>query len=175
MDERFRGTGMWIGLGAAAIVFMCLIMCVFGAVASVTTGRAPAYVQPPMAEEGAAPPPATFGYTPFGMGRHAGYGPFAFIAGGIGLAFKLLFLGFLLLMFAGLLKWLCWGRRHWHHRYPATAPQGEGDRATSSAPWGPWAWHCHGRRRWPPHGHPAPSQGGDQQEGEPDGPPEQED
>ena len=175
MDERYRGRGLWIGLGAAAIVLMCLFLCVFGALFSVSTGSAPVYVQPPAGEEGAVAPPATYGQTPFGLGRHAGFGPLSFIAGGIGLAFKLLLLGFLVLLFAGLLKHLYWGRYRWpaHHGGMPPHPRGEPDRP--GAPWGPWAWHCHGKRGWPPHSGPSPRPGGDQQEDEPDGPREQED
>jgi hypothetical protein len=175
MDERFRGRGVWIGLGAAAILFMCLLMCVLGAFTSVTTGRAPVYVQPPVGEEGVVPPPTSYGHTHFGLGRHGGYGPFSFIAGGISLAFRLLILGCLLLLFAGLLKRLCWGRRHWPAHYGGMPPRHEDDPDRHDSPWGPWAWHGHGRRHWPPHGRPSQAPSDDQQEGEPDGPREQED
>ena len=94
MDERFRGRGIWIGLGVLAIVFLCVMLCGMGAMFA--TSRGTVYVQPPGAEEGAVAPHVYQGS--FFGGRHGAIGPFAFIFGAIGLLLKLGFLGLLLLL-----------------------------------------------------------------------------
>jgi hypothetical protein len=156
MDERFRGKGLWIGLGALAIVFMCVMLCGFGAMASFTMGRGPVYVQPPAGEEGVAPPPAYYGSGPWGMARHGGFNPFAFI-------FKMAFLGLFLLLLIGLLKRIFWGPRywgprHWHPPYRGKPPEGEAWKGKPHGMWGPWAHHwC--AEHWGPGGEPADEEG----------------
>jgi hypothetical protein len=92
MDERFRGKGIWIGLGALVIIFLCLMMCGFGAMVTMATRSSSAYgvvpqVQPPTAEEASAAPPAYYGHGPVGMGRHGGFSPIRFVFLGGGLLF----------------------------------------------------------------------------------------
>jgi hypothetical protein len=148
MDERFRGKGIWIVGGVFALVFLCLVLCGLGAMVTTALRPGPVYeimpqVQPPTGQEGVVPPPAYYG--PGSVGRHTGFGPFGFILGGIGLLFKLLFLGLLLLLLVGLIRRLFWGPRHWHHRpwgpyHPGKPPAAEEWRRKPHA-WGPWAWH----------------------------------
>jgi hypothetical protein len=138
VDERFRGKGVWIGLGALGIIFLCLMLCGMGAMFAGPRGAV--YVQPPAGGEGPVAPPV-----------YHGYGPFGFILAGVGFLFKLAFFGLLLLLGLGLVKRILWGHRCWG---PAPgwkspeSPQGEGN---AYAAWGPWAWHRHHRRKhWGP-------------------------
>jgi len=154
MDERLKGKGLLVGFGALAIVLLCLMMCGFGAMFTMSGARAPVYVQPPAVEEGAVPPPASYGHNPLHMGRHGATGPLGFVFGAIGGLFKLAFLGLLLLLLLGLVKRVfCghrfWGPMHWghmpggpHHR--GKPPEGKEWKGKPHGMWGPWAWHCHG-------------------------------
>ena len=147
MDEHFRRKGLWIGLGALAIVFLCMMMCGFGAL--MRTSRGPVYVQPPVAEEGAAPPPqAYYGYGPSSMGRTGAHGPFGFFFGFIGGLFKLAFFGLLLLLGIGLIKRIFWGRRCWGPPPGWKPPDGAQNAGHTKAGWGPQGWHHH--RHWGP-------------------------
>lgn len=153
MDERFRGKTMWIGLGAVAIVFLCVALCGFGAMATLflrsgSTYEVVPYVQPPAGEEGAVPPPVQYGHGPVGLGRHDGWGPLGILGSGISLIFKLLLLGLLLLLLFGLVKRLLWGRWSWCPPYWHRSPEGkEGESKPQGQ--GPWAWHHH-RKHWGP-------------------------
>jgi hypothetical protein len=167
MDERFRGNRLWIGLGALAIIFLCVALCGFGAMASMfmrsDIGYAPApYVQPPAGEEGVVPPPTYYqDHSPLGMGRYGNTGLFGFVSGAIGLLFRLVFFGLLLLLLLGLVKRLFWGPRHHWACYPGRPPKGKEWKGRPHPGWGPWAWHGHG----------APWEAEDEvgtQEGEPD-------
>jgi hypothetical protein len=161
MDEWFRGKGIWVGLGFLAIIFLCVVMCGAGVMVMLGTRAGPAYggapqVQAPAGEEGAVPPTIYHGYS--------GYGLFEVLSSGIGLLFKLLFLGLVLLLLFGLVRRLFWGHRHWYPPYPGQPPEG---REWKGKPHGPWAWH-HYRQRggpspwWGPESEPAA------EEGEPD-------
>jgi len=169
MDQRFRGKKLWIGLGALAIVFLCLMLCGLGAMAMVTTSRGPV-VQPPAGEEGAAPPPTHYGHGPLGMGRSVGWGPFGILSFGLGLLFKLLFFGLLLLLLIGLAKRLFWGHRAWCPPYWGQPPEGKEGEDKPYAAWGPWAWAWYQCKHWGPPpwrgSEPEPSD----EEGEPDQP-----
>lgn len=154
MDERFRGKGLLVGFGALAIIFLCLMMCGFGAIATMGGARAPVYVQPPPGEEGAAPPPAYYGHGPAGVGRHGTFGPFGLIFGAIGALLKLAFFGLLLLLLLGLVKRVFFGHRHWGPPPWGKPPEGKEWKGRPHGRWGPWAWHCHGKY-WEQEGEPA--------------------
>jgi hypothetical protein len=151
MDERFRGKKHWIGLGALAVIFLCLILCGLGAMAMVMVRSGPAcgvvpQVQPPVSQEGAAPPAIYYG--PMGMGWFGHSGPFGFILGGIRLLFGVALFGLFLLLIAGLVRRVFWGPRSWCPPYWCRPPQGkEGEGKPQEQ--GPWAWHHH-RRHWGP-------------------------
>jgi hypothetical protein len=144
MDERFRGKGIWVGLGVLAIIFLCLMMCGAGVMVMLGTRVGPAYgvvpqVQPPAAEEGAAPPAIYHGY--------GGSGLFAVLSSGIGLLFKLLFFGLILFLLFGLARRLFWGHRHWCPPYPGQPPEGKD---WKGQPHAPWAWHHYRQHGRPP-------------------------
>jgi hypothetical protein len=151
MDERFRGKGLSIGLGALAIVFLCLMMC--GFVTRVVVPPAQVYVQPPAGDEGLAPPPPYYGYGPTSTGRHGSAGPFGFIFGLIGGLFKLAFMGLFLLLLLGLVTRVFFGSRHWGPPPWGRPPNGKQWKGRHHGRWGPWAWHCHGKF-WEPEGEP---------------------
>jgi hypothetical protein len=168
MDERFRGKGIWIGLGALALLFLCVMLAGFAVMAVFAPRLGPAYVvapqaQPPAGGEGAAVPVPAYGYAP--MGWYAGWGPFGIIGFGIGLVFKLFFFGLVLLLLFRLVRRILWGPRHWGYRYwgpygggkPPEGKEGEGAPHAAS---GPWAWH-HPHRHWgpPPWWGPEPKAG----------------
>jgi hypothetical protein len=164
MDERFRGRGIWVIAGIVGIVFVCLTLCGLGAMVTTFTRSEAVYIQPPVDEGGAVPPQVY--QSPFGMGRSAGHGLFGLLASGIGLLFKMAFLGLLLLLLLGLVKRLLWGPRHWQPRhrgphYGHQPPKGKTWRGQPHA-WGPWAWH-HGKP-WEAEDEPA------DEEGEPEDP-----
>ena len=164
MDKRFGGQRGWIALGVAAIVFLCVMMCAGGALLTMLMHSSPAYppqVQAPAGEDGAAPP-ASYYDGPLGRGRHGGWGPLGIIGAGIGLLFKLLFFGLILLLVFGLVKRLFWGHRHWGPHYRGKPPEGKEWTDKPHGWWGPWAWHCHGKP-WERY----EEEGGEQ--GEPDG------
>jgi hypothetical protein len=161
MDEKFRRNKHWFGLGALLIIFLCVALCGLGAMATMFTRSAPnygavPYVQPPAVEEGVAPPATYYGHGP--LGHHGGWGPFGIIGMGIGLIFKLLFFGLLVLLLLGLVKRLFWGHRHWGHGYwGPPCPPGKPWKGTtgesedeSHAEWGPRAWHRHFKHWGPP-------------------------
>jgi hypothetical protein len=157
MDERFKGKRMWWGLGALAVIFMCVMLCAFGAIATLFTRQTPIYgqvpyVQAPAGEEGTVPP-ATY-HGPLGLRGRGGFGPLRIIGAGIGLIFKLLLLGLLVVLLLGLVRHLFWPRRwrygHWGSPCPpGVPPTGEKDADAPSAGWGP-PWHHHGRHWGPP-------------------------
>jgi hypothetical protein len=151
MDERFRGKKHWIGLGALAIIFLCLALCGLGAMATVVLRSGPAHgvalhLQPSAGEEGAAPSAGCCG--PMGRGQVGHWGPFGFIFGGIRLLIGLAVLGLLLLLIVGLARRVFWGRRHWGPPPWTRSPEGKEGEGTPCA-WGPWAWHHHGRQEGP--------------------------
>lgn len=153
MDEGFKRNGLWIGLGAMAVIFLCIMLCGAGAMVSMFGRSVPAYapvpqVAPPAAEDGAAPPQAYYyGPSPFSGGRHMGFGLFGFL-------FRVVSFGLVLLLAIGLFKRLLWGPRHWRHRYcgpphPGRPPKGsEGEQG--AAEWGPWSWHRRHKHWGPP-------------------------
>lgn len=150
MDERFAGKRVWFAVGVGGLAFLCLMLCAFGTLATMMFRSAPVheavpYVQPPSSQEGEAAPPTYYAVPP-AMGRGAGHGPLGFLSAGIGLVFKLLATGLLLLLFLGLAKRVFWGHRpgRWHHWGPP--PKGGGGEGRPHPPWGPWAWHC--GERW---------------------------
>ena len=149
MDERFRGKGLWIGLGVLAIIMLCVMMCGAGSMAMMYMSRGGEYVVPPAVEEG-APPPVAHGYGPLARGGAIAHGPFGFLGSVLGGLFKLAVVGLLLLVFFRLAMRLFWGPRFCGPRfsgagYRGKPPKGDGD------DWGPpWhAWHRH-RRHWGP-------------------------
>jgi hypothetical protein len=145
MDEHYRGKRIWIGAGALAIILLCVMVCGLGAMAMVAGRSGPVYgVQPPTGEGSAVPPQATYGHGPLGMGRYGGFGPFGIIFFGIGLLFKLLFFGLILLVLLGVARRLFWGHGPWGAHYWGRPPAGKEWKGRPHAPWGPWAWHCHG-------------------------------
>ena len=143
MDERFRGKRIWVIAAIVGIVFLCLMLCGLGAMVTTFTRSEVVYMQPPVDEGGAVPPQVYQG--PLGMGRYVGHGPFGLLASGVGLLFKMVFLGLLLLLLFGLAKRLIWGPRHWHPRHwgPRYADMPLKGKAWKGPPhaWGPWAWH----------------------------------
>lgn len=153
MDEGIdRRKLLWFGVGAAALIFLCLMLCAFGALSmmlmrsSPTQGVVP-YMQPPSGAEGGAVPPPVYNQVPPAMGHWAGYGPLGFLSAGVGLIFRLLFAGLLLLLFVGLARRLFWGHRRgrWHHW--GMPPRGRGGKGRPHTAWGPWAWPCD-REHW---------------------------
>lgn len=171
MDERFRDKRIWIGLGALVLIGLCLMLC-FGAMAFTMMQRGPAYgavpyVQPPVGEEGGAVPPAYYGPGPFGRGQHGGFfGPFGFLFFGVGMIFKLLFFGLILLLLIGLVKRFCYhGHPHWWPPYWGKPPEGEEGEDRPHFVRGPWAWHHRGKH-WGPFPWCEPEPGS--AEGEPD-------
>jgi hypothetical protein len=159
MDERFRGKGIWIGLAALALIFLCVMLVGFAAVATLAPRLGPAYgvvpqVQPPAGGGGEAVPAPYSGYAPI-----RGYwGPFGLVGWGIGLIFKLLFFGLLLLLLFRLVRHLFWGPRHWGYRswgppWGGQPPEGKEGEGAPQAARGPWAWHHHPKHwsgRWGP-------------------------
>lgn len=144
MDEKFKGKEMWVGLGALAIVFLCVMLCALGAMSMLFMRNDVAYVQPPVSEEGVVPPPVLQGHGPLGMGRHGHFGPFSLLFGAVGFLFKFLFFGLLLLLLLGLVKRVFWGPRYWHTKHWGAHHGGKPPKGKPHGWWGPWAWHCHG-------------------------------
>jgi hypothetical protein len=158
MDERFRGKGIWIGVGALAVVFLCVMVCALGAMAVMVGRSAPEYgvvplVQLPAGGESASAPQVIYGYGPLGTGQRGAFGPFGALFSGIGLLFNLLFFGLIFLVLFGLLRRLFWGHRYWRRHPWGRQPKGKEWKGAPYGPWGPWAWHCYGRH-WEPEGEP---------------------
>lgn len=154
MDERFKRKPLLIGLGALALIFLCIMLCGFGAMVTMFTSRTvqpPMYVPAPAAEEGAQPPPAYYNHSPGPMGgsRHGAMGPFSFVLRGIGLMFKLAFFGLLFFLLLGLVKRIFWGPGHWGHHHRHWPPKGKEWKHRHPPRWGPWAWHCYAEREEP--------------------------
>lgn len=146
MDEKLRGKGIWVIAGIMGIVFVCLMLCGLGAMVATFTRSEAVYIQPRLDEGGAVPPQVY--QSPLGMGWYPNHGLFGFLASGIGLLFKIVFLALLLLLLFGLVKRLIWGPWHWHPRhwgphYRGKPPEGRAWRGEPHTR-GPWAWH-HGR------------------------------
>lgn len=142
MDERFGRKGLWIGLGAAALIFLCLMLMAGAAfVAVLAPSRvAPVYVQPPTAGEGALQPPAVY---------YGGSGPSGGLFSGVAMLFKLAFLGLFLLLLLGVVRRLAWGPHHyWAHGGAPVPPSHGGEGAAGG-------WHGH----WPHSWGPRPSRG----------------
>jgi len=144
MDERFRGSRLWIILGALGILFLCPMLCGLVTMAFSVMRSGPVYGVIPQApgSEGITPPQVYYG--PGGAG-----GPLGFVAQGVGLLFKLAFLGVFVLLFAGLMRRLLWGPRHCGPRYWGKPPEGQDWKGKVHPGWGPWARHWHGE---PPEG-----------------------
>lgn len=167
MDEHLRKNKHWIGLGALAIIFMCLALCGVGAMATMFFRGGPdvaavPYVQAPAGEDGVAAPPVTYGHSRTGMMRG---GPFSFVGGAISLLFRLAFFGLLLLLLIGLVKRIFWGpgwgARHWAAHRRGMPPKGK-----PHGHWGPpWMWPCDG----PPTEAEAGSKPDDPDEASPEG------
>jgi hypothetical protein len=158
MDEMLRRKRLWIGLGALALIFMCVMVAGAGLVALLAARPGPVYgvvpqVQPPAGGESGAMPAPYYGYAP--VRGSLGWGLFGIVGFGIGLFFKLLVLGLLLMLFFRLARRLFWGPRYWGYRHwgpccPDKSPQGGPGEGTSGAAQGPWAWHRHHRHWGPP-------------------------
>jgi hypothetical protein len=148
MDEQFRKSKLWVGLAAAAILFLCVALCGLGAMVTMGARSSTVYLQPPAGQEGAAPPQVYHSNPgPWGLGGSAGTGLLGFIFGAVGFLFRIAFLGLILLLLFGLVRRLFWGPRHgWAHfgPRPPCGPKGW----DKSHPWhGPWAWHGQGPTR----------------------------
>jgi len=175
MEEVVRKKGLWIGLAVIGVIFWCVILCVVVPLLTLlprqTVTYVPApYVQPPAAEEGAAP---QVYQGPIAGTR--GWGPLGIVGAGLRLMFRLLFLGLLLMLGLRLLRRIVWGPRHWcspcwgryYHGGPrpesaAGPPAGnQGETGWGPPPWAHRGWHHH-RRHWgpPPWWAPAPGQAG---------------
>lgn len=138
MDERFRGKKHWFGLGAVAIIFMCLMLCGLTTFAMLVTRSGTVHIQPAAGAEGVAPPQV-----------YRAHGPVGILGTGVGLLFTMLFFGLILILLFGLARRFFWGPRYWHPSHTGKPPKGG---AWSGKPhaWGPGAWHGHGRY-WGPH------------------------
>ncbi len=147
MDERFARNRVWFVLGAGILVLLCLMLCAFGAFATMMLRSVPAqgmvpYMQPPTGLEGETAPPTYYYPAPPAPAREAGYGPLGFLSAGIGLVVKLMVAGLLLLLFLGLVKRVMWGHRPWRWHHWGPPPKGEWGEGRPHAAWGPWAWRC---------------------------------
>jgi hypothetical protein len=164
MDERFRDRRIWAIAGVAGIIFLCLALCGMGALATMflraDTGMVTVPQVPVPPAEGAAAPPVIYG--------PAGGGLFGFLTFGLGMFFKLLFFGLILLLVVGLLKRLFWGPHHWGpHRHwtryhgprkPRHGPPGGEEWKAKAHAWGPWAAHWCGEW-WEEEDEPAAEEG----------------
>jgi hypothetical protein len=147
MDKEFRQRRTWLIVGVAAIIFLCLAVLGMGAMAAVL-GRSGIVGAGPLAEmERGVPPQVYHGFG--GIGRHGGVGVFGLLGFGLGLLFKFVFFGLLLLLLIGLIRRLFWGPRHWHPRYMGPHHRGKPPKGAEwkhrPHAWGPpWTWHGHG-------------------------------
>jgi hypothetical protein len=163
MDERFRGKGLWIGLGALALIGLCAVLCLaaaaFFALHPGQAHRVALDVQPTAVQEGGAVPSTYYGPA-WGMDRPRGFGPVRlFFRAGLCIL-PLLFLGLSFVVVICLARRRCWGHGHWGPPPGTQPPEGQ-NRG------GPWAWHHHGHPWGPPPGPgPAPEPPGEQGESE---------
>jgi hypothetical protein len=153
MDRHFGRRGMWLALGVLALVFLCTMTCI-GAAALLSPRGGGVWVQAP-AGEGSAMPPAVY---------YPGHGIWTSLGAGVGLLFKLLFFGLLILLLLKLVGRLFWCRWHAVPPYgygpwgstPQGAPEGgaEGsDPGTGGEPpaWARPVWRHHRHRHpWGP-------------------------
>jgi hypothetical protein len=154
MDERFRGKRLWIGLGALAIIGLCLMLFLGTMAAFVLLRSSSAYgtvphmeqVQPPTGQEEGAVPQLRYGPGSWGIGRHHGRVRLGLLFMGALCVLPLLFFGLIALLAVGLARRRCWGR--WS--------EGEGGSGGTCGPCRPGDWHHHG---W--HWGPPPEQPGD--------------
>lgn len=150
MDERFRGKGLWFGLGAVVLISLCLLLMCGAAFALLAPSRvAPVYVQPPAASEGAVQPPVTY----------YGLSPLGGLFEGVRMLFRLAFMGLLLLLLLGVVRRLSWGPHHWRPHYWAqgsSGPGSEGQPGGEARPRAPWDWRWHHHWGPPPWCGPAP-------------------
>lgn len=155
MDERFRSHRLWIILGALGTVFLCLMLCGLVTMAFAGMRSGPVYGTAPQAPgaESAAPPQIY--YSP-GVG-----GPLGFVVQGVGLLFRLAFVGLFVLLFAGLIRRLLWGPRHCRPGYWGRPPEGQEWKGKAHPGWGSWARHWHGE---PPEHRSEPAGPGDEPE-----------
>lgn len=166
MDERFKDRRIWAVAGVAGIIFLCLTLCAMGALATMFMRAGPGAVTVPPVPV----PPAEAGAAPQVYYGPSSGGLFGFLTFGIGMLFKLLFFGLILLLGFGLVRRLLWGPRHWgpHHRWARYrgphrhGPPGGKEWKGKPHAWGPWAAHWCGEA-WEEADEPAG------EEGEPDG------
>lgn len=136
MDERsgsgLRRRKLWVGLGAVAVVFLCLAVC----------GLAALFLGPVRAASGHW---AFDGVHPPFLGRYAGWGLL-----GISVALRLLFFGLLLLALILVLRRVLWGHHTKDPRFWGGQPGGRGEGAGHRGAWDSETWHQHARHWGPP-------------------------
>jgi hypothetical protein len=147
MDERFRDRRIWAIAGVAGVIFLCLMLCGMGALATMFMRPGTGLATVPQVPV----PPAEAGAVPQVYYGPAGGGLFGFLAFGLGMFFKLAFLGLILLLAFGLVRRILWGPRHWgpHRRWAhyygphkhRHGPPGGKEWKGRAHPWGPWAAH----------------------------------
>ena len=164
MNERFRGKGLWIGLGALALVGLCVVLCLaaaaFFALRPGQVHRVALDVQPTAVQEEGAVPPTYRGPFGWGMDRSRGFGPVRLLFKAGLCILPLLFFGLIFVVVICVARRRCWGHGHWGPPPGAKSPDGQ-------SPCGPWGWRHHGHPWGPPPG-PAPEPPSEQ--GEPEGP-----
>ena len=148
MDRHFGRWGMWFALGVLALVFLCILACI-GSAAFLAPRPAGTWVQPPAGGEGVIPPTVS----------HPAHGVWGFLGAGIGVLFKLLLFGLLVLVLLKLVGRLFWGRWHaippygygpWQGAVPG-APSNEAEGPGPGVGWRPPNWKRHA---WRHHHHP---------------------
>ncbi|MGD9047263.1 MAG: hypothetical protein PVF77_04370 [Anaerolineae bacterium] len=147
MDERFQDRRIWAIAGVAGVIFLCLMLCGMGALATMFLRSGTGLVTVPQVPA----PPAEAGAVPQVYYGPGGGGLFGFLTYGLGMFFKLMFLGLILLLAFGLVKRILWGPRHWgpHRRWAhyygphkhRHGPPGGKEWKGRAHPWGPWAAH----------------------------------
>ena len=160
MNEQFRGKRLWIGLGALALVGLCVMMCLgaaaFFALHSGQGHRAMLDAPPSAGQEEGTVAPTNRGPFGWGMDRARGFGPARLLFRAGLCTVPLLFFGLIALLAVGLVRRRCWAHGHWGSPPGAQPPEGE-NRG------GPFAWHHRGHP-WgpPPWSAPAPEPSGEQ-------------
>lgn len=156
MDKYFGRKGMWIVLGVLALLFLCIVAGCLGTATLFAPRQGGVWMQAPASEDGAAPPMAFYP-------AHGRWGPLGIVGAGLGLVFKLLFFGLLVLLLLKLVGRVIFGHCHPYRGYwygPwRTAPQGgpEGEAAPEAdAAWGPSPWRRHAWRHHPHRWGPPP-------------------